>query len=78
MATRYVKQLVHDDGEAFVLWHPTLNVYCPVLCDEDNPPHPKTLNLNLGPGSVIDDLVMETMQWRLTGEAYNSITGEPE
>lgn len=76
MATRYVKKLTHPDGADFVLWHPTLEIYCPVMCDEAMPPHPRDLNLNLGPDTGFSAADMAEMQWRLTGEAYNSRTGE--
>lgn len=46
MATRTPKALFHPDGGLFVLWHPTLHAYCPVISDEDVPPSAVDLDLN--------------------------------
>ena len=73
MGTAYVKKLVHGDGEDFVLWHPKANVYCPVLCDEDCPPDPMWLGLNLGEESTTE---VAHLRWEITGESYDDETGE--
>ena len=73
MAIKYVKKLVHDGGDDFVIWHPEASVYCPVLCDEDYPPDPMYLGLRLHDESVTD---VASLKWELTGDAYDSVTGE--
>ena len=75
MGTAYVKKLVHSDGTDFVIWHPTAHVYCPVLCDEDFPPDPMWLDLNLGRSEPFVE--RETLRWETTGHSYDTETGEP-
>lgn len=74
MGTRYVKKLVHADGTDFAIWHPGAPVYSLILCDEDCPPDPMWLGLNFGPHSVTE---AETLRWEITGQAYDTETGEP-
>jgi hypothetical protein len=73
MAIREVKQLVHPDGAEFVIWHPEVNVYCPVLCDEDIPPDPQWIRMQLCPESMTD---IGSLAWEFTGKAYYEETGE--
>lgn len=56
MARRVPKILVHPDGEIFCTWHPTQNIYCPVICDEDVPPAVAKIKHD----PMID---MSTMRW---------------
>jgi hypothetical protein len=73
MEIRFVKKLVHPDGEDFVIWHPTADVYCPVLCDDDVPPDPMWLAMQLHPETATD---IGNLRWEYTGKAYDE-TGQP-
>lgn len=45
MARKIPKALIHPDGELFVVWHPKLKCYSPVISDDEYPTAPEDLNL---------------------------------
>lgn len=47
MAIKTPKALFHPDGTLYVIWHESLSAYCPVFSDEDVPPSPETLDMNV-------------------------------
>jgi hypothetical protein len=79
------KALFHPDGALYVIWHEDKAAYCPVFSDEDVPPAPETLDMN-----VFDEEYASKPVWRpvrLTAERsvieietvtapYDSETGE--
>ena len=59
MAIKTPKALFHQNGELYVIWHDAQSVYCPVFSDEDVPPDPETLDMN-----VFDEKYVATAVWR--------------